>query len=182
MNRNGNTNAPQTFSEQLLAELDALYRTAYYMVGDALLAEDLVQEVAMKAMQAQHTFRLGADFRPWVFTILRHAITDHYRTQGKLPPAFSLDSDSFTAQDAASLEHTVLDQLWDEEVADALADLPEAMRLAVLLVDVEGFSYQEIADVLHWPLGSVMSRLARGRQKLRQLLLAYAEKKGYRQA
>lgn len=180
MNRNGNCNTPQTFGEQLLSALDALYRTAYYMLGDAMVAEDLVQEVAIKAMQAQHTFRLGADFRPWIFTILRHAITDHYRTQGKTPPAFSLDSDSFTSQAAASLEHTVLDQLWDEEVADALTDLPDEMRLAVLLADVEGFSYQEIADVLHWPLGSVMSRLARGRQKLRQRLLTYAEKKGYR--
>lgn len=179
MNLNGKTNAPQSFSEHLLTELDALYRTAYYMVGDPLLAEDLVQEVAMKAMQAQHTFRLDAAFRPWIFAILRHAITDYYRAQGKMPPAFSLDSDSFLPDGTISLEQAVLDQLWDEEVADALADLPDEMRLAVLLADVEGFSYQEIADVLHWPLGSVMSRLARGRQKLRQRLLTYAETKGY---
>ena len=65
-------------------------------------------------------------------------------------------------------------------MAAALADLPDEMRLAVLLADVEGFSYQEIAGVLHWPLGSVMSRLSRGRQKLRQRLLTYAEYKGYR--
>ena len=180
MNWNGNCNTPQTFSEQLLATLDALYRTAYYMLGDAMLAEDLVQEVAMKAMQAQHTFRRGAAFRPWIFAILRHAITDHYRTQGKTLPAVSLDSDSITPHDTASLEEAVLDQLWDEEVADALSDLPDEMRMAVLLADVEDFSYQEIADVLHWPLGSVMSRLARGRQKLRHRLLTYAEKKGYR--
>lgn len=182
MNRNGNTNDPHSFSEQLLAALDALYRTAYYIIGDALLAEDLVQEVAMKAVQAQHTFHPGAPFRPWIFAILRHAITDYFRAHSKTPPPFNLDSDSVTPHDTASLEETVLDQLWDEEVANALADLPAEMRLAVLLADVEEFSYQEIADVLHWPLGSVMSRLARGRQKLRQRLLTYAEKKGYRQA
>lgn len=180
MNRNGATNISLSFSDQLLAELDALYRTAYYMLGDAPLAEDLVQEVAMKAIQAQHTFHRNAAFRPWIFAILRHAVADHYRAQGKTPPPLSLDWDSFIPEQTDSLEQTVVDQLWDEEVADALAALPEEMRLAVLLADVEGFSYQEIAGVLHWPLGSVMSRLARGRHKLRERLLAYAARKGYR--
>lgn len=182
MELNDAASAHPNFTEQLLAELDALYRTAYYMIGDAMLAEDLVQEVAIKAIQGQHTFRTGAKFRPWIFTILRHTVSEHYRTQGKLPSAVSLDSDGVEFYDAASLESHFLEQLWDEEVAAALADLPDEMRLAVLLADVEGFSYQEIAGVLHWPLGSVMSRLSRGRQKLRQRLLTYAEYKGYRQS
>lgn len=182
MNRNDAASAHSNFTEQLLAELDTLYRTAYYMIGDAMLAEDLVQEVAIKAIQGQHTFRHGAKFRPWIFTILRHTVSDHYRAQGKAPPAVSLDSDGVEFYDAGSLESHFLEQLWDEEVATALADLPDEMRLAVLLADVEGFSYQEIAGVLHWPLGSVMSRLSRGRQKLRQRLLTYAEYKGYRKS
>lgn len=136
----------------------------------------------MKAIQGQHTFRKEAKFRPWIFTILRHTVSDHYRAQGKAPPAVSLDSDGVEFYDAGSLESHFLEQLWDEEVAAALADLPDEMRLAVLLADVEGFSYQEIAGVLHWPLGSVMSRLSRGRQKLRQRLLTYAEYKGYRKS
>lgn len=178
-----------TFNEALLAELDALYRTAAYLSGDRALAEELVQEVAVKAIQGQATFRKDANFRSWLFAILRHTMADYYRKSGARPTAISLeaihldgarlDGNSATALLEASLEQTLFDQVWDEEVADALGELPDEMRLAVLLADVEGFSYQEIATVMDWPLGSVMSRLHRGRQKLRERLLLYAEHKGY---
>lgn len=179
----------QTFNEALLAELDALYRTAAYLSGDRALAEELVQEVAVKAIQGQATFRKDANFRSWLFAILRHTMADYYRKSGGRPTAISLEAiqldgvclhdNGATALREASLEQTLFDQVWDEEVADALGELPDEMRLAVLLADVEGFSYQEIATVMDWPLGSVMSRLHRGRQKLRERLLLYAEHKGY---
>lgn len=154
------------------------------MAGDPVLAEELVQEVAVKAIQGQATFRADASFRPWLFAILRHTVADYYRAKGKRPMAISLDGISldgngFATPSVDSLENNLFEQIWDEEVANALAELPEEMRLAVLLADVEGFSYQEIANVLSWPLGSVMSRLYRGRQKLRERLGLYAEHKGY---
>ncbi len=179
----------QIFTEALLAELDALYRTAAYLSGDRALAEELVQDVAVKAMQGQATFRPDANFRSWLFAILRHTMADYYRKSGRRPTAISweaiqfdgicLDGNGSATLSEASLEQTLFDQVWDEEVADALGELPDEMRLAVLFADVEGFSYQEIATVMDWPLGSVMSRLYRGRQKLRERLLLYAEQKGY---
>lgn len=179
----------QTFNESLLAELDALYRTAAYLSGDRALAEELVQDVAVKAIQGRATFRPDANFRPWLFAILRHTLADYYRASGARPKAISLEAITLDGSShagngsallhEASLEQTLFDQVWDEEIATALGELPDEMRLVVLLADVEGFSYQEIATVMDWPLGSVMSRLHRGRQKLRERLLLYAEHKGY---
>lgn len=168
------------FNHLLLAELDALYRTARYLTGDSALAEDMVQETAVKAIRAKETFRCGADFRPWIFTILRHTVSDYYRWQEAHPAPVSFEDDDLELVAKETPDKNLFDHLLDEEVTQALAELPTEMRLAVLLADVEGFSYREIADILDWPLGSVMSRLYRGRQKLRQLLLAYAKKRGYR--
>lgn len=168
------------FHQCLVAELDALYRTARYLLGDTNLAEDMVQEVAMKAINGQKTFRPDANFRPWVFSILRHAVADHYRRQRISQATISLEDHEFEIPDGVSVERDILEQVLDEEITLALGQLPEDMRLAVLLADVEEFSYEEIARVLNWPMGSVMSRLYRGRQKLRSILRNYAECKGYR--
>lgn len=165
----------------LLSELDALYRTARFMLRDAVLAEDIVQEVAFKAIHGQKTFRQGANFRPWIFSILRHAVADHYRQQRVRVPTVSIDEHDAEIPDGICVERDLLEQVLDEEITLALHALPEEMRLAVMLADVEGFSYEEIARVLNWPLGSVMSRLSRGRQKLRFLLRRYAERRGYSQ-
>ncbi len=167
------------FNQRLLAELDALYRTARYLTGDAALAEDMVQEVAVKAIQGKGAFRHEADFRPWIFTILRHTVTDYYRRRGTHPVPLSLEDDNPELPLETSPDNGLFEHVLDEEVVQALAELPEEMRLAVLLADIEEFSYQEIAQVLGWPLGSVMSRLHRGRQKLRQRLLVYAKNRGY---
>ena len=173
-------NKQDDFSASLLAQLDALYRTGYYLTHDAMLAEEMVQEVALKAIKKRHTFREGANFRPWIFAILRNALADHFRRKKRLPTTFSLN-------DGIHNEHAILDgpevhffkNLLDEEIEQALAALPEEMRMAILLVDVEGFSYQELAETLNWPLGTVMSRLYRGRRKLRNLLQELAQRRGY---
>lgn len=178
MNPSPQPSAPD-FNHLLLAELDALYRTARYLTGDPALAEDIVQEVAVKAIRAKATFRSEADFRPWIFTILRHTVSDHYRWQDTHPTPLSLEDDDLELVVEETLDKNLFDHLLDEEVTQALAELPAEMRLAVLLADVEEFSYRDMAEILGWPLGSVMSRLHRGRQKLRQLLLTYAKEKGY---
>ncbi len=167
------------FNQLLLAQLDGLYRTARYLTGDPALAEDLVQEVALKAIRGQPTFRGEANFRPWVFTILRNALADYYRRHGAEPTVIGLDDDGVEALAAEPFDQNLFEHVMDDEVTQALAELPTEMRLAVLLADVEEFSYQDIAQILGWPLGSVMSRLHRGRQKLRQRLLAYAKTRGY---
>ncbi len=164
----------------LLSELDALYRTARYLLRDAVLAEDIVQEVAFKAIHGQKTFRQGANFRPWIFSILRHAVADHYRQQRGTHATISLEDHDVEIPDGLSVEGDLFEQVLDEEITLALSELSEEMRLAVLLADVEEFSYEEIARVLNWPVGSVMSRLYRGRKKLRSILRSYAECKGYR--
>ncbi|MDQ7029809.1 MAG: RNA polymerase sigma factor [Ardenticatenia bacterium] len=159
------------------------YRTARYLTGDASLAEDIVHDVVVKALKAQDTLRDGAPLRPWIFAILRNTVIDHYRRQGKQFRHVSLEALEDHHDPAlvdAPLDVKVLNRVMDEEIERALAQLPEEMRLAVLLADVEGLTYKEIAQVLHWPAGTVMSRLYRGRQKLRHHLKHYARQLGYR--
>jgi RNA polymerase sigma-70 factor (ECF subfamily) len=173
------SNAEPDIGQHLLAELDALYRTARYLTGDPLLAEDLVQEVSLKVIRGRQTFRPGAEFRPWVFSILRHTLADYYRRQNVRPAMVSLEADEIELPSHAPLDQRLFEYVLDEEIEQALAEIPFEMRLAVLLADVEEFSYREIAEVLDWPLGSVGSRLHRGRRRLRQRLLAYAKRRGY---
>lgn len=172
-------NKKHDFSASLLAELDALYRTARYLTSDGQLAEDIVQEVAMKAIRSSHTFRAELDFRPWIFTILRNTIKDYYRHQKRQPQTFSLADDEVGLPVYEGPDESFFQNVLDEKIEDALAQLPEEMRLAILLVDVEGFSYQELAQTLDWPLGTVMSRLYRGRRHLKKLLRNVAENRGY---
>ncbi len=191
MNSKNGVDSQQNFRQCLMAELDALYRTASYMTGIPDIAEDIVQDVALKAIRGQNTFRPEANFRPWIFTILRHTVADYYRSQKIQHLEVNLDemlehvngdhaTSSMADLNQTSIEKFFLDQIWEEEISEALRELPEEMRLAVLLVDVEEFSYRDIAEVLGWSPGSVMSRIYRGRQKLRQRLVAYAADKGYK--
>ena len=173
------SDAELDIGQHLLAELDALYRTARYLTGDSLLAEDMVQEVSLKVIQGQQTFRPEAEFRPWVFSILRHTLADYYRRQNMRPATVSLEADGLEMPGNTPLDQRLFEYVLDEEIEQALAEIPFEMRLAVLLADVEEFSYREIAEVLDWPLGSVGSRLHRGRRKLRQRLLTYAKRRGY---
>lgn len=173
-------NKQDDFSASLLAQLDALYRTAYYLTHDAMLAEEMVQEVALKAIKKRHTFREGANFRPWIFAILRNTLADHFRRKKRQPVTFSLNDE--THEQYVTLEGPDVlfyNHILDEEIEHALSRLSEEMRMAVLLVDVEEFSYQELAETLNWPLGTVMSRLYRGRRKLRNLLQELAQRRGY---
>ena len=173
-------NKQHDFSASLLAQLDALYRTAYYLTRDALLAEDTVQDVALKAIKKRHTFREGGNFRAWIFAILRNTLADHFRQKKKQPLTFSLnevvDEESVSEEGPDAL---FFKNILDEEIEQALNTLPEEMQLVILLVDVEGFSYQELAETLNWPLGTVMSRLYRGRRKLRTQLQKLAQRRGY---
>ncbi len=161
------------FEELALPHADALYRTAFHLTRSAADAEDLTQETYLRAYRAFGGFQ-GTNPKAWLFTILRHAYVDAYRRQRREPIMIDIEDAEiyggqadFTAGPwAASAEAEALANLPGERVVAALETLPDAWRLTVLLADVEDFSYREIADVTGVPLGTVMSRLHRGRQRL----------------
>jgi RNA polymerase sigma-70 factor, ECF subfamily len=165
------------FEAELLPHLGALYRFAVALRA-ADEAEDLVQATCARALEQHASYRLETNARAWLFTILRNELVSRRR---RLERERNLESErALLDADAAaeSVELLLLDRRWSEEIAAALDALAERYRTPVYLKDVEGFSYREIADVLHCPLGTVMSRLARGRTLLRSLLLRQATERG----
>ncbi|MBM2809641.1 MAG: polymerase [Chloroflexi bacterium] len=169
--------------DQAMEHVDALYRTALRMTRNPADAEDLVQETYLRAFRFRDRFIPGSNLRAWLFKILSNASISRFRHSGHDMANTSLDEmedfDLFAhsaSQVSAegSAEDEALGQILDIDVRQALEELPEPFRLAVLLSDVEGFSYREVADMLDVPLGTVMSRLFRGRRILRRELQEYA--------
>ena len=152
-------------------------------------AEDLVQETYLKAWRAYGSFRPGTNLRAWLFTILTNTFISRYRHESRAPQIDVLEADNEDfvqgellrtgARRDPTPEEQVLAGVADEEVRAALDAIPAQYRLAVLLADVEGFSYKEIASILAVPIGTVMSRIARGRKLLQRALLGYAQRQAY---
>jgi RNA polymerase sigma-70 factor, ECF subfamily len=177
---------PEFDFEAAVAEnIDALYRGALRMTRKPEEAEDLVQETCLRAYRFQHQFQPGTNFKAWLFKIQTNLFRSRYRKQYNSPQSLDnteefylyqhLGADVQPAEDPAA---EVLDKLGVEEVRKAIEDLPPAYRETVLLTDVEGFSYKETAEILGVPVGTVMSRLHRGRQRLQQSLYEYAKESG----
>ena len=176
------------FESDALPLADQLYRTALRMTRDPADAEDLVQETFAKAFAAFGSFRQGTNLRAWLFRILRNTYINSYRKAQREPHLTHelTDEQLLAAQTrtddravgARSAETQALERLGNEEVIVALATLPEDFRTAVYLADVEGFSYKEIAEIMESPVGTVMSRVHRGRKALRSLLTRYAWERG----
>ena len=146
-----------------MPHLDELYRSARRMLGDPSRAEDVVQDVYLRAWRSFHTFSAGTNCRAWLYRILANAVHDYRARWLKRPPAD--DSEEILAQQEAP--SPTLERLADREILAALDGLPEAYRDAIVLTDVEGFSYKETAEILGVKIGTVMSRLSRGRRLLR---------------
>jgi RNA polymerase sigma-70 factor (ECF subfamily) len=164
-----------------------LYSTALRMTRNHAEAEDLVQETFLKAYRAYDTFREGTNLKAWLYRILTNSYINRYRRRMRRPAETDLgDVEELylyrrlgeSAEVAPSAEEEVLDRFVDEDVKEALESLPEHFRLPVLLADVEGFSYKEIAEIMDVPIGTVMSRLHRGRKSLQQALWKYAKEHG----
>jgi RNA polymerase sigma-70 factor (ECF subfamily) len=176
--------------DEALTHLDALYRTALRMTRHPQDAEDLVQETYLRSWRALDQFQEGTNLRAWLFTILTNAYINLYRRRTRTPRQESIDDveefylyQHIVAADSASSdgepEREVLDRLVDDSIIQAIEALPEPFRQVVLLADVEGFSYKEIAGILDIKIGTVMSRLHRGRRRLQQTLWPYVQESGF---
>jgi RNA polymerase sigma-70 factor, ECF subfamily len=168
------------FEEMVTSHLDPLYRTALRLTGRPQDAEDLVQETYLRAWRSLHTYRPGTNPKAWLFRILHNAHIDRYRASTRTVQTV----DEMEGQDPAFVVHetpesVVLSGVMDAEIRQALMALPEVFRSCLILADLEGFSYQEIADILGIPRGTVMSRLFRGRRAMRRALATYGRDHGY---
>ncbi|MET1042585.1 MAG: sigma-70 family RNA polymerase sigma factor [Microbacteriaceae bacterium] len=175
------------FEEQALPFMDQLYAAAMRMTKNPADAADLVQETFVKAYSSFHQFKQGTNLKAWLYRILTNTFINLYRKKQRDPYRGTIDeledwqiggAESATATSSRSAEAEAIDKMPSSAVKDALQAIPEDFRLAVYLADVEGFSYQEIADIMKTPTGTVMSRLHRGRRMLRERLVDYAAERG----
>jgi RNA polymerase sigma-70 factor (ECF subfamily) len=176
------------FEEQALPFMDQLYAAAMRLTRNPADAADLVQETFVKAFQAFAQFQQGTNLKAWLYRIQTNTFINNYRKNQRNPYQGTIDdledwqlggAESVTQSTSTrSAEAEAIDHLPDSDVKDALQSIPEDFRMAVYFADVEGFSYQEIADIMKTPVGTVMSRLHRGRRMLRDLLADYARTRG----
>ncbi|MDH6531782.1 RNA polymerase sigma-70 factor (ECF subfamily) [Aurantimicrobium minutum] len=188
---NNMTSAPTPksalFEEQAMEHIDKLYAHAMRKTGNPADANDLVQETYLKAFAAFEQYQQGTNIKAWLHRILENTYINQYRKQQNQPfysPLEELEdwqlgeAESRTATSSRSAEAEAIDHLPASAVKNALQAIPEDFRAAVYLVDVEGYSYQEVADIMDTPAGTVMSRLHRGRKLLREQLADYAHEQG----
>jgi RNA polymerase sigma-70 factor (ECF subfamily) len=177
------------FADQAMEHMPSLYTAALRMTRNPADAEDLVQETYLKAYRAFDSFQEGTNLRAWLYRILTNTFINSYRSKKRRPEQVDVDEveDLYLyrrlgALEAAaagrSAEDEVLDLFTDDDVKHALESLPEQFRMAVLLADIEGFSYKEIADIMDIPIGTVMSRLHRGRRALQKALFEFGLDRG----
>jgi RNA polymerase sigma-70 factor (ECF subfamily) len=176
------------FQEEALPLLDSLYAAALRMTRNPADAEDLVQETMMRSYRSFDRFEPGTNLKAWLFRILTNAYINVYRRRQREPQKVSQDEiedfdlyqklKDHDPQFSATPESIVLDSLVDSDITDAIEDLPEQFRLAVILSDIEGFSYAEMGEIMDVPMGTVMSRLHRGRKALQKRLWTVARERG----
>jgi RNA polymerase sigma-70 factor (ECF subfamily) len=177
------------FEDDAMQFAPQLYAAAMRMTRNPADAEDLVQETFLKAYRAYHTFTEGTNLKAWLYRILTNTYINRYRKLSRRPKEVDLGevedlylyrkvSTAGTREASRSAEEEVLSGFVDSDVKQAIEALPENFRLPVLLADVEGFSYKEISDIMDVPIGTVMSRLHRGRKALQKALWEFASERG----
>ena len=182
------TSTHREYNELIRPHLRSLENTAYRLTRNQVEAEDLLQETYYKSYRAFGQYQRNTNFRAWIFKIMVNTYITAYRKSVRRPQKVSYDdledyhlyhNEVFEPTSANALQPGFWDDNFDDEVRGALEKLPYYFRLVVLLCDIEGFSYQEISHMLNVPVGTVMSRLHRGRSLLRNKLSRYARTRGY---
>lgn len=181
--------AREDFTKDAMQYAPQLFATALRMTRNRADAEDLVQETFLKGWRAFDSYQQGTNLRAWLFRIMTNTFINKYNSQQRRPQETELDEVEelylfrrMGAFDQSKMTHSAEDQMLelftDDEVKNAIEELPETFRIPVLLSDVEGFSYKEIAEMLDVPIGTVMSRLHRGRKAMQKMLYEYAKERG----
>ncbi len=181
-----NTTTAWDFNSAQLPYRDQLFKTALRLTRSVEESEDLLQETYLKAYRHYHQFTEGTNLKAWLFRILKNSFINRYRRDRNRPQMLDFDElrDSGDRPGAGVLvtqdpEVDYLGQELDHEIREALMALPHHYRMAVLMVDLQGLSYQEVADALAVPIGTIMSRLYRGRKKIERVLLSYGRRTNY---
>nr|WP_152346715.1 sigma-70 family RNA polymerase sigma factor [Brevibacterium sp. CFH 10365] len=176
------------FERDALEYVNQLYAAALRMTRNPADAEDLVQEAYAKAYAAFHQYKPGTNLKAWLYRILTNTFINNYRKKQRQPKEHGSEdiedwqiaqANSHSSSDGRSAELEALDHLPDTDVKEALSALPEDFRMVVYYADVEGLPYKEIAEIMETPIGTVMSRLHRGRRQLREMLADYAAERGF---
>ncbi len=183
----GQTEKRRSFEREALPHMDSLYRTALRMTKNDGDAEDLVQETMVKAYRFWDKFEQGSNCRAWLFKIMTNIFINDYRSKSRTPQSIDVDdiddnylySQLVTQSEDDNPERQLFAKIFDEDVRKAIEELPDDFRLVVVLSFLEGFAYQEIAEIADLQLGTVKSRLHRGRKLLQKKLMDYAIKNGY---
>ena len=181
----------EKFEEIAFDFMDSLYSTALRLTRNTEEAEDLVQDTYLRAFRFFDKFQEGTNFKAWIFKIMTNTFINKYRKKVRTPQQVQLDKVSYGLENEEEKEDTVqqiewsgfdeerYEELFDDDIKSALSQLSEEFRIVVLLADIEGFSYKEIAEIIDRPNGTVMSRLFRGRRMLQKILEKYARREGY---
>jgi RNA polymerase sigma-70 factor (ECF subfamily) len=176
----------EDFNEEIIPHLDALYNFALRLTTDPNDAEDLVQDTIVKAYRFFNSYEKGTNAKAWLFRILKNSYINNYRKQSKKPQEVDYDEvatfyETVRAErtETSDLEDKMFRELIDDDISKALDAIPEDFRTVVLLCDVEDFTYEEIANMLDVPIGTIRSRLHRGRNLLKTQLMEYARKRGF---
>ncbi|MGE5364272.1 MAG: sigma-70 family RNA polymerase sigma factor [Bacteroidota bacterium] len=174
------------FQREAIPHMDALYTFAYRMTGDSDTADDLVQETYLKAFRFFDKFEKGTNCKAWLFRILKNTYINEYRRESKMQAKVDYeDIENFYENikpseiKSSHIQDDVFSNLLDDDISGAITSLPEDFRTVIILSDIEGFTYEEIADFIDCPIGTVRSRLHRARKMLYVRLLQYAKDKGY---
>ena len=178
----------QLFDKIAFEHIDSLYDTALRLTREPMSAEDLVQDTYLRAFRFFEKFEQGTNFRAWIFKILMNTFINQYRKQSREPQKVRFEKVEFATEDPAaeseleaweSYDEYAYDDLYDDDIKNALDKLSGDFRMVVLLADAEGFSYKEISEIIGHPIGTVMSRLSRGRKIMQSFLKQYAIERGY---